>query len=199
MKQISAWSQRTGINVILPTALVQDTKIYNSGYWFNGNDVTQFYKIGLTDSEKKFFSIPDKIESKVFNINSFNLAILICFEAEHTPTTYFQKDEADIILWPGYWGWTQEDNWDENKEKEIKHKIFSNMSEWRVPLIQSNFSTNDLMDHRGTGPQGLSHVIDEENKLIYRGVHLKDEAFIVNLTKVNNKTTITSCKTLVTC
>ncbi len=27
MKQISAWSHRTGINVILPTALVQDTKM----------------------------------------------------------------------------------------------------------------------------------------------------------------------------
>lgn len=199
LKQLLSWSHRTGINIVLPTALVQDSKIYNSGYWFNGHEITQFYKIGLTKSEESFFSVPDNKGIKILPIKNFNLAVLICFEAEHAPSTYFEKDAADIILWPGYWGWVQEDDWNENEIKENKHKIFSNMNTWQLPLIQSNFSMNDLEDHRGSGPQGLSHVINEENKLVYRGGHLKDEAFIVNLTKMNNKATFTSCRTLATC
>jgi predicted amidohydrolase len=199
LDKIQAWCSLTGINVVLPTALSKNGKIYNSGYWFNRNEVTQFYKTGLTKSEENFFSIPEDKGLKILSINNFNLAVLICFEAEHAPSTYFEKNEADIILWPGYWGWTQEDNWNENERKENKHKIFSNMIEWKIPLIQSNFSMNDLGDHRASGPQGLSHVINEENIMIYRGAHLKDEAFIVNLIKVNDKMIVTSCNTLITC
>lgn len=198
LEKIQAWSNFTGINVVLPTAFVRNEKIYNSGYWFNRNEVTQFYKIGLTESEKKFFSIPENKGLKVLPINNFNLALLICFEAEHAPATYFKKHEVDIILWPGYWGWTPEEDWNENEKKENKHTIYSNMNEWKIPLIQSNFSMNDLGDQRVSGPQGLSHVINNDNIMIYRGGHLKDEAFIVNLVKVNNKTIVASCSTLVT-
>lgn len=190
LDKIHAWSKRTGVHTVLPTAFVKEGRVYNSGYWFHKEGSHQFYKMGLTESEKPFFSTPTKEDPKVISVKNFNLAILICFEAQHEPFTYFNKNEADVILWPGYWGWTKEDTWSE------EDKVHSNMKAWQTPLIQSNFSMNDLNDHRSSGPQGLSHVINSDNQLIYRGAHLEDEAFIVRVTKANNQAIITSCESL---
>lgn len=129
----------------------------------------RFYKLGLTDSEKGFFSLPQEETKKVFRIKSYNIAILICFEAQVSPWEFFGKGEADLILWPGYWGWEKHDTWNKHKKDDELNLIFQNMEEWRKPLIQANFAFNDLSDHRDSGPHGLSMFVNSDNTLFSQG------------------------------
>ena len=66
------------------------------------------------------------------------------------------------------------------------------MLQWQMPILQSNFSCNDLDGHNGAGPEGLSFIIDQNNQLVHKGAHLKSEGFIVCLEKVDGKTIILS-------
>lgn len=191
---VQNWVKQTGIEVVLPTAIAENEKIFNSGYWFKNNESQRFYKIGLTDSEKNFFSLPSGYSPKVFEIKNYNLAVLICFEIEHAPWTYFENGSVDAILWPGYWGWTLDDKWAEEKQLGKPNQMFMNMISWQMPILQSNFSQNDLDGHKGAGPEGLSFVIDQDNKHIFRGPHLEKSGFIVSLDKVNNRTVVTNCR-----
>lgn len=196
IEKIQSWTQKTKIDVVLPTAIVESDKIFNSGFWFTENKRQRFYKIGLTDSEKKFFSVPSEVHTKLFKIKGYSLAVLICFEMEHEPWTYFEKGQVDAILWPGYWGWTSEDIWTEKRDQERLNPIYKNMTDWQMPILQSNFAYNDLEGHKGSGPEGLSFIINENNELVRKGAHLKSEGLIVCLDKVNGKTIVTSCSEL---
>ncbi len=97
--KIQNWAKQTGIEVVLPTAIAENEKIFNSGYWLKKNKHQRFYKTGLTDSEKNFFSLPSDLSPKVFQVKNYYLAVLICFELEHGPWTYFENGSVDAILW----------------------------------------------------------------------------------------------------
>jgi predicted amidohydrolase len=159
--------------------------IYNTGFCFQNGDVDQFYKLSLTESEKNFFSIPDHPTSKVFNVKGFKLGLLICFEAEISPYQNFDEGSVDVILWPGYWGWTMDDNWSSHKKNGEENKIFKNMSEWKIPLIQANFSFNDLNDYRASGPHGLSVFVNSDNQLMGQGGFEEEAYYLIALNKVN--------------
>lgn len=105
IKKIEAWAKENNKAVILPTALMRDSLIFNTGFIFDEEGKQQFYKLGLTNSEKKFFSIPNEQTQKVFKVKDVNIAILICFEAQMNPWEFFNDGEVDVVLWPGYWGW----------------------------------------------------------------------------------------------
>ena len=77
LTQIQTWTDRSGIEVVLPTAIVENGQVFNSGFWFKRGNALQFYKTGLTDSEKKFFSVPNASVSKVFELKGIRFAILI--------------------------------------------------------------------------------------------------------------------------
>lgn len=196
LKQIASWVHETGIEVVLPTAMVEDSKIYNSGFWFKQNSSQKFYKLGLTDSEKKFFSVPEETSAKVFKIKDYNLGLLVCFEVELQPWTHFQSGEVDAILWPGYWGWTTESTWEEKRDEARANPIFANMKEWQVPLLQANFAYNDLDGHKGAGPEGLSFIVNHDNTLMYKGPHAKSEGFVVRLQKSEGRTVVESISSL---
>lgn len=195
LDDIQKWTTKTGIDVVLPTALVEDDKVFNSGFWFKGNECQQFFKVGLTESEKKFFATPSHTQ-KVFEVKGYKFAVLICYEAEHEPWAYFEKDSVDAILWPGYWGWTLDEEWNSHRSPEKINPIFRNMKLWQRPLLQANFSKNDLEGHKTAGPEGLSHIINSDNTRLHRGPHLQDQGFIVKLEKQNGLTTIQSVQGL---
>ncbi|MDG0816450.1 carbon-nitrogen hydrolase family protein [Bdellovibrio svalbardensis] len=192
LEEIHNWSFQTGIHVVLPTAIVQEGQVFNSGFWISPRNKTQFYKLGLTDSEKKFFSVPEESTPKVFSVKGYSFGVLICMEAQLQPWSYFAREEVDAILWPGYWGWTATCQWAANNE-EKENLVHRNVKEWQKPLIQSNFAFNDLEGHSGAGPEGLSFVVNSKNELIHRGRHLLEEGFIVQLSKLNGQTEIVSC------
>lgn len=179
--QIQHWTKLHNKSVVLPTAIVED-KIYNSGFYFNQGERQRFYKLGLTESELKFFSVPEIPTPKTFHCKGTKFALIICIEAEHEPWTYFKPGEAELILWPGYWGWEKGDEWNETKSgKDEANLIYKNMREWKLPLIQANFAYNDSADHRPTGPKGLSVVVDQENRVIRRGEHEAEGFFIIKI------------------
>ncbi|MBK7892365.1 MAG: carbon-nitrogen hydrolase family protein [Bdellovibrionales bacterium] len=197
LAEIQSWVNEVGIDVVLPTAIVEAGKIYNSGFWIHpGCRRDQFYKTGLTETEKKFFAIPDFNQPKVFEKNGVRFAVLICCEAEHAPWSYFQHGEADVILWPGYWGSAVDDQWSEEKESGRPNPIYANMLHWKLPLIQANFAANDLGNHKGAGPEGLSLVVDQSNRLVYRGAHLRADGFVVYVQKKGGQTSVVDCVSL---
>lgn len=193
--QIQQWSFDSDIQVILPTAIVDDQKIFNSGFWFAGKSRTQFFKLGLTDSEKKFFSIPEHETQKVFEIGNVKCGLLICKEAQQEPWQYMTPGEVDFLIWPGYWGWTKDCKWQAVTD-EKRNLVFENSLIWKTPLIQANFAYNDLGGQPNAGPEGLSMVVDSDNNLFFQADHLRESGFIVQLEKRQNETVVKSCKVL---
>jgi predicted amidohydrolase len=196
LEEVQSWVKRTSIEVVLPSAVVQNGSVYNSGWWFNKKGAKQFYKLGLTESEKKFFSLPTEPNSKVFEVKGFQFALLICFEVEHEPWIYFKPNEVDAVLWPGYWGWNSDSKWEAEKEPGKVNPTFSNVNSWRVPVLQSNFAFNDLDGHKGAGPEGLSFIIDANNRLQARGPHRQIGGVLVKLEKRDGETLIKNCVSL---
>lgn len=197
LDQIQKWSADSGVQVILPTAFVDEQKIYNSGFLFKENSRQQFYKLGLTDSEKKFFSIPEIENQKVFELNGLKYALLICKEAQQDPWQYMPSEQIDFIIWPSYWGWTKECKWQAETD-EKKNLVFENSLIWKAPVIQANFAFNDLGANTGAGPEGLSIVVNADNKLIFQASHLQECGFVIKLEKQSNRTDILSCRKLKT-
>lgn len=193
-KQIEEWSRVHQKDVILPTAMVEENKNFNSGFHFQQGRRQRFYKVGLTESEVKFFSTPQTLTPKVFECKGFKFALLICIEAEHPAWTYFKPTEADFILWPGYWGWEPEDDWSEHKKsKKEENLIYKNMQEWQLPLIQANFAYNHSTDPgvpAPTGPKGLSVVVDKENNLVTRGELEQESYTLVKVDKLGRSVSV---------
>ena len=52
---------------------------------------------------------------------------MICFEAQASPRDFFDRGEADLILWPGYWGWEKYETWNKHKKDDELNLIFQNM------------------------------------------------------------------------
>lgn len=187
LDSIQSWVNETGIHVVLPTAIVENEKVYNSAFWIRKGASEQLYKVGLTPSEIKFFSIPQNVPKKIIEVKDTKLAILICREAQDGPWTHFAKGEADAILWPGYWGWTEDDEWTANLTTGEPNIILENMKSWKIPLIQANFAFNDLEGYSGPGPTGRSVVVDANNILVHRGEYNQESGFIVNFQKVDGR------------
>lgn len=192
LDQIQKWSTESGVQVILPTAIANENKVYNSGFWFADKSRKQFYKLGLTDSEKNFFSIPENETQKVFEINGLKFGLLICKEAQQDPWQYMPSEEIDFIIWPGYWGWTKNCKWQAVTD-EKNNLVFENLMTWKAPVIQANFAFNDLGGHSGAGPEGLSMVVNADNELVFQASHLKESGFVVKLEKRNSRTAILEC------
>lgn len=191
---IQEWSNKNKIEIILPTAIVEDGKVYNSGFLFKQNKRQQFFKMGLTDSEKQFFSIPERATAKVLAAQSFKYGLLICKEAQQDAWAYIDEN-VDFIIWPGYWGWTKDFTWQEHDDNK-DNLVFLNSAKWKRPIVQSNFACNDLGQHTGSGPEGLSIVVDSDNKVVFQASHLKESGYIVNLEKINNRVSVAGCRHL---
>jgi predicted amidohydrolase len=188
---LAKWSSENRICLILPTAVTdRDGKIFNSGFFINGYKTETFYKLGLTQSEKGFFSVPSNYKKEIYEHKDFRFMPLICKEAQDLPWTYFTDGELDFILWPGYWGWTKDEDWHEEKI------ISANMDKWKIPLIQSNFSYNDKIDARSSGPHGQSVVIDRHNTIYYRAGYDIEECFKITLEKTDSVVNLISFEEL---
>ncbi|MGZ3790368.1 MAG: carbon-nitrogen hydrolase family protein [Bacteriovorax sp.] len=177
LKRVNEISFQNNLTVVLPSAYVEENKIYNAVFIFDSNQMCIQYKIGLTESEKNFFSVPEDNHTKVFALKGLRIAVLVCIEAQMSPFSFFNNGDVDLILWPGYIHSGAEKNWSDNQE----NKVFQNMASWKVPLIQSNFSFNDLPNHQGNGPDGHSIILDKNNKLIGRGEYKENDFLIASI------------------
>ena len=185
LEELQNWSKINNKMIILPTALKED-KIYNTGFIFHNDETERFYKIGLTESEEKFFSIPENYKKKVHELKGYKFIPLICLEAQLEYDLYFKKGDVDFVLWPGYWGWKEKDKWESLKSDGDENPVYTNVTNWSVPLIQSNFAYNDLGGGKENGPHGLSIVVDKNNELVYRSSFDRQECFLVELDKENS-------------
>lgn len=193
LDEVQSWVNHNGTHVLLPTAVTKENKIYNSVYWFQPGLKKQFYKTGLTPSEKNFFSVPEQTPKKIIQVGDIKCAILICREAQDKPWDHFKKGEADLILWPGYWGWVKEDLWTPVLSTGEENTTLENMKTWQMPLIQANFALNDLKDFKGPSPIGKSVVVDSSNQLLFQGAYHEEQIFIVDLKKEKNSVDIVNC------
>ena len=181
LDQIREISFQQNMTVVLPSAYVEGEKVYNAVFIFDSNEVTIQYKIGLTESEQRFFSIPENKHSKIFIAKGIRIAILVCFEAQMDPYSFIKEGECDLILWPGYISSGEKKGWD-NLEK---NEVYQNMTYWKVPLVQSNFSFNDLSIGKDRGPDGHSIVLNKNNNLLQRGKYQENDIIITNFIDLN--------------
>lgn len=191
LSQVQAWTLQTGVDVVLPTGVADGELVYNSGFVFSQGERQQFFKLGLTPSEQRFFSAPST-SPKVFKLAGLRCAVLLCMEAQQPPWTYFNRGEVDLILWPGYWGWTLEDTWSLLKSNGDPDLVFEHQRAWQLPLLQANFSRNALDDERASGPQGLSVFVDASGELVGRGAHGEDGVWLVTLERTGQGVCIRS-------
>jgi predicted amidohydrolase len=180
LDELQNWSSKHNKMIVLPTAL-RENKIFNTGFIFQSGSIDQFYKVGLTESEQGFFSVPDNYKKRPYTVNNYSFIPLICLEAQEKSDLYFKKNDVDFVLWPGYWGWDAESKWSSHANDGKENLVFTNVSSWKVPLIQSNFAFNDIGDDRSNGPHGQSVVVDKNNELVYQASYEKQECFIVEL------------------
>lgn len=197
LNEIQSWVNHNKTHILLPTAVAKDGKVYNSVYWFQpGFERQQFFKTSLTPSEKDFFSVPDQATKKIITVGDIKCAILICREAQDKPWQHFKKGEADVILWPGYWGWVKNDLWTSVLSTGEPNTVLENMKTWQMPLIQANFAFNDLKDFKGPGPIGKSMVIDAHNQMMDQGAYHAEQVFVVELKKREEFVEVVNCFSL---
>ena len=178
-QEVEKWSLKYRKYVFLPSAITKDQVNYNSGYLFGNDKPIQFFKLGLTKSERTFFSTPTHETKKIFKIKGYNLALVICFEAELSFDQYFKEGQVDVVLWPGYWGWQKGESWKEKKISGEANIVYENMTKWKIPLIQANFAFNDLREHRGKGPHGMSMFVNSDNTLAGSGDYDSESCYEV--------------------
>jgi predicted amidohydrolase len=197
LSRVEDWSRIHGVSVVLPTALAEDRKIYNAGFFFEDGRRRRFHKRGLTESETRFFALPDEGEDKVFEIRGYRCGLLICREAQQDTDAHLRAESVDLILWPGYWGWTLGEEWGDLDSVDQPNSVHANVARWRRPLIQANFAFNALGDARAGGPEGLSVVVGSDNQLAYRAAHRQECGFIVTLDRVcSGSVEIQDCRPL---
>jgi predicted amidohydrolase len=172
LNKLKKLSSENKLTIVLPSAYVENSKIFNAVFIFKDNVIETLYKVGLTDSEKSFFSIPDNYKNKVFLSHGYKIALLLCYEAQLNPYEFFKESEVDLILWPGYINSGVEKIWDVS----TADKVYLNMKSWKVPLIQANFSFNDSSINSDTGPDGHSVFLNSSNELVLRAKY-KDVDF----------------------
>jgi predicted amidohydrolase len=181
LDQIREISLKKNITIILPSANVENSKTYNAIFIFDSNQMTIQYKVGLTESEKKFFSIPEIKHSKIFTTKGIRIGILICFEAQQSPFSFIKEGDVDLILWPGYISSGTKKDWNAVE----KNEVYENMTHWKVPLIQSNFSFNHSSIGKDRGPDGHSIILDKNNNLVQRGKYKENDIVITHLRDLN--------------
>jgi predicted amidohydrolase len=181
LDQIREISFQKNVTIVLPSAYVEETKIYNAIFIFDSNKMMIQYKIGLTESEQRFFSIPESTHPKIFTLKGIRVGVLVCFEAQMAPYSFIKEGEVDLILWPGYILSGDKKEWNVVE----KNEVYQNMTYWKVPLIQSNFSFNDLSIGKERGPDGHSVVLDKNNNLVQRGKYQENDIIITNFNDLN--------------
>lgn len=181
LDKVQQWSIDNNKAVLLPSAYKVNDEIFNSGFFFKGQIKEQFYKTGLTESEKTFFSVPPNYEKQVFEVAGHKFIPLICLEAQLEPFKYFPQGEVGFILWPGYWGWEEGDQWHELKKDNSPNEVYKNCEKWKVPLLQANFAKNVLDDGRSDGPHGLGFVINSDNSVAYQASFESQECILVSM------------------
>lgn len=192
VRELETWSRETGITIALPSALREGDRCFNAGFWISPSGTETFFKIGLTAAERTFFVAPEQSQ-KIFQAAGLRFGVLICCEIQEPPFTSLA--EADVILWPGYWGWTPEDSWGAMDDNGKPNRVFANIEVWKRPVIQANFAGNDFKGE--SGPQGLSVVIDADNRLVHRARHSVESGFIVSLEKGADGVRVAGCRDLV--
>ena len=191
---IRALAEEIGCEVLLPSALKTSQGYLNSGFHLRpGRDPSLFFKESLTESEVQFFT-PGKNSARHFSIKGYWLALLICKEASDPAWSLLDPMlPPDAILWPAYWGWDQEVQWDGRLEG-LAGEIRANMAEWKSPLIQATFSSNHGSDDRASGPSGRSVAVDSSNELRFSAKAGEPDCFVVELTRdANGSSRISNC------
>ncbi len=158
------------ISVLLPSIIHEDDAFFNGGWFLDTRGQrTRFVKRGLTESEQKFFTVPDDAMQRVFAHENLRLGVLLCREVADSPETYFDARNVDLVLWPTYWRWDDELQWGSSQEGELAQAAYEAVKHWGVPLCQSNYSANSTEDVRASGPSGQSVIINANNTHLMNG------------------------------
>ncbi len=167
------WSERNEALIILPSAYVgNDGQIINGGWLVNGPLTEPFYKVGLTESEKRFFASVASPGKRSFKIRGVDCALVICREIDDPSNTYVNS--PDLVIWPGYYNWLTTP-W-QQPEGAARLNTASN---WGVPLIQCNWAKN-VGTNSAAAPSGGS-VVAIGDELVDQDLYHVESASIIEI------------------
>lgn len=114
----------------------------------NGDILREFDKIGFTSTDEKLFTKGSDFERTV-TVGGFTVGVVICTEVQMGLPFNAQFSKADLVVWPGFWGWPSAFDW--NSKDPTIAGVRGFQAEFRKPLIQANFSRTPSMPY----PEGF--------------------------------------------
>lgn len=166
---IKRWAIEHNCHVLLPSAWMEQDQRINGGWLLTSDGQREpFYKVGLTESEKHFFKIPDQAGRRTIQHKAYTIGWIICREIEDAPYTYLPEQHHDVILWPGYYGWNETTPWQSDSDDAAPR--LSTASAWNTLIAQSNWAAN-VDDVENKGPTGRSVVAKGAQLLAHGPLH----------------------------
>ena len=173
------------VGAVIPTSICQKSSFYNGSIVVgkDGKVIEVLCKRGLTPAEESFFSIPQK-KKRVFSFQGFRFALIFCREIEDAQELLGQES-IDAILWPGYWGW--DENWEWNDKERWTRLLQKVANSCRCPIIQANFLGDNAIKNSDGSALGGSVAVSEKGELIGRSVPRQSTPLLVTLSKIAEK------------
>jgi predicted amidohydrolase len=173
------------IGAVIPTSIRQKSCFYNGSIVVgkDGEVIEVLCKRGLTPAEESFFSIPKK-KKRVFSFQGFRFALIFCREIEDAKELLGQES-IDAILWPGYWGW--DEDWEWNNKEPWTRLLQEVASFCRCPIIQANCLGDNAVKNSDGSTLGGSVAVSEKGELIGRSSPKQATPLLVTLNRIAEK------------
>jgi predicted amidohydrolase len=169
VEAIQGFAREYKIAVALPTPWPSDEgKFFNSLLLIDdeGKISHQFNKVGLQRGEEKLFTRGTP-HSRSFEFKGHKIGIIICIESMDDAWTYLnQSDEADVVLWPGFYAPTPAITWSDFAGFEGR-KLRENVEAWGVPVLQATCASSPEAHHWPDQQFGRSPVLNGQAREVY--------------------------------
>ncbi|AUV86612.1 carbon-nitrogen hydrolase family protein [Vibrio campbellii] len=164
------------ITLFIGAPLTEGERIFNSYLCIdvNGDVVAQWNKVGLTESEAKFFSRGERRE--LLNLAQSSITSVMCREVDDIEWFLSEvQEQASLILWPSYIGQQSQ----EQQTQGYYERASLIAKEAGAFVVQCNWP-HALNDPNLRG-MGGSHIYDDTGQCIYTMPFDKESVCILDL------------------
>lgn len=162
---------------------VDSSSVYNSFYCFkpDGETACWWDKIGLTESEQRFFQHGDS--RPTIEIEGMTLSVVLCREIldVHDVTELLSGKGVELVLWPSYIGWNLGEAEQLRSDAAYYHEAKELAKTLGAAVVQCNWANGTNVPEE-TGLGG-SIVISKEGGEIYHAPYDQPAVFEVTLSK----------------
>ncbi|HDY7536869.1 TPA: carbon-nitrogen hydrolase family protein [Vibrio vulnificus] len=157
ISDIKRISSDKNIIVGIGLPILNDGKVYNSYLIIDGDNVYRWDKIGLTDSEYKYFTSGKN--KPIVTLRGIDTSVVFCREVDDYEDL-FLVDNVDLILWPSYIGTSDRENTTGyTNQYNISKNSLKVAEMYSSTLIQSNWS--NALNNPNINMSGSKIIMDK--------------------------------------